>query len=121
MLKGEKDKFDIISDRPEKQILGEDPAVWLWYVTPLKEGNGTLILYVDLVVDDHYKFLNVTRWPVQIRIEEMSYADRITYFIETYWQWIIGILVSSGVIKWMVGRIKSKKDKRREKYILKRH
>lgn len=107
-LCGEKEYFDIRRDRPDIQILGEDPAVWLWYVTPLKEGNGTLILSVDVVVDRH-QYLNMTRWPVQIRIEEMSYIDKTKYFIDTYWQWIIGILISSGVIKWLIGQLKSRK------------
>lgn len=78
--------FEILAKRPDAQILGEDPAVWLWYVTPEKAGNHTLVLTVDLQLDKppyNCKCVNITHWPVQVRVVE-----------QTFEQWIISALDS---------------------------
>lgn len=78
--------FEIQAKRPDAQILGEDPALWLWWVTPEKAGNHTLILSVDLQLDKppyNCKCVNVTQWPVQVRVTE-----------PTFEQWLMGIFDS---------------------------
>src|SRR5690606_36494397 len=64
----------------DAQILGEDPALWLWWVTPEKAGNHTLILSVDLQLDKspyNCKCVNVTQWPVQVRVTEPTFEQSL--------------------------------------------
>lgn len=73
--------FKISAKRPEAQILGTDPAVWLWLVTPLEGGNHTLILSVDLQLEKppyNCRCVNVTYWPVTVKVLEPSQQQRLT-------------------------------------------
>jgi len=75
------DDFNISPERPERQMLGSDPGKWLWYVTPLKEGNRILILNVDVLLPYENTLqpvcLNVTTWPVKVVVKKISLSDRI--------------------------------------------
>lgn len=65
--------FKIEAKRPDAQILGADPAVWLWMVTPLEDGNHTLILSIDIQLEKppfNCRCVNVTYWPVFIEVLE---------------------------------------------------
>lgn len=110
-LKGGCD-FNISSERPERQILGEDPGIWLWYVTPLKEGNRTLILNVDVLLpyEDTLQpmCVNVTKWPVKVVVKKIGWLDRIKKFLtDLDWKWIISTLIAAGLLRWVNKRIKS--------------
>lgn len=77
--------FEIQAKRPDAQILGEDPALWLWWVTPEKAGNHTLILTVDLQLDKppyNCKCVNVTQWPVQVMVKEPTFEQRLMGFFD---------------------------------------
>jgi parallel beta-helix repeat protein len=71
--------FEILEKRPPVQILGIDPAVWLWSVTPLDAGNHTLILSVDLQLEKppyNSRCVNVTYWPVAVNVLEPSTQEK---------------------------------------------
>jgi hypothetical protein len=78
--------FEIQAKRPDAQILGIDPAVWLWSVTPLKDGNHTLILSVDLQLEKppfNCRCINVTYWPVSVRVLEPGPEQRVMNFMSS--------------------------------------
>jgi parallel beta-helix repeat protein len=67
--------FEILEKRPAVQMLGKDPALWLWSVKPLDAGNHTLILSVDLQLEKppyNSRCVNVTYWPVAVKVLEQS-------------------------------------------------
>lgn len=85
--------FKISAKRPEAQILGTDPAVWLWLVTPLKGGNHTLILSVDLQLEKppySCRCVNVTYWPVTVKVLEPNQQQRLTSIMCSSYSMIVG-------------------------------
>lgn len=73
--------FEILEKRPAAQMLGKDPAVWLWSVKPLDAGNHTLILSVDLQLEKppyNSRCVNVTYWPVAVMVLEPSLEEKAT-------------------------------------------
>ncbi len=85
--------FKISAKRPEAQILGTDPAVWLWLVTPLEGGNHTLILSVDLQLEKppyNCRCVNVTYWPVTVKVLEPSQKQRLTDIMFSSYTMIAG-------------------------------
>lgn len=83
----------ISAKRPEIQILGKDPAVWLWLVTPLEAGNHTLILSVDLQVEKppyNCRCINVTYWPVTVKVLEPSTQQRLMDIMRSSYSLIVG-------------------------------
>lgn len=80
--------FEIQAKRPDAQVLGRDPAVWLWSVTPLNEGNHTLILSVDLQLERppfNCRCVNVTYWPVSVSVlEQEPQQAMMSFFSSTY-------------------------------------
>lgn len=87
--------FEIQAKRPDAQILGIDPAVWLWLVTPLKEGNHTLILSVDLQLEKppfNCRCINVTYWPVSVRVLEPDPQQRVMNFVSSSYSLTTGAI-----------------------------
>ncbi len=87
--------FEIQAKRPEAQILGMDPAVWLWLVTPLKEGNHTLILSVDLQLEKppfNCRCVNVTYWPVSVRVLEPEPQQRVMSLLSSSYSLTAGAI-----------------------------
>jgi parallel beta-helix repeat protein len=85
--------FKISAKRPEAQILGTDPAVWLWLVTPVKGGNHTLILSVDLQLEKppySCRCVNVTYWPVTVKVLEPSHQQWLTGAMRSSYSMIAG-------------------------------
>lgn len=106
--------FDIQAKRPDAQILGEDPAVWLWYVTPLKEGNHTLILTVDLQLDKppyNCKCVNLTHWPVVVKVLEQSSEEIVTDAVRSV-KGIIAFLVSIFSLILMYQQLRKRNDEK---------
>jgi hypothetical protein len=74
-------------------MLGKDPAVWLWSVKPLEAGNHSLILSVDLQVEKppyNTRCVNVTYWPVAVRVLEPSTQQRATDILSSSYKWVAG-------------------------------
>jgi len=87
--------FEIQAKRPDAQILGVDPAVWLWLVTPLKEGNHTLILSVDLQLEKppfNCRCVNVTYWPVSVSVQEPKPQQRVMNFLSSSYSLTTGAI-----------------------------
>ncbi len=87
--------FEIQAKRPDAQILGIDPAVWLWSVTPLKDGNHTLILSVDLQLEKppfNCRCINVTYWPVSVRVLEPGPEQRVMNFMSSSYSLTTGAI-----------------------------
>ena len=87
--------FEIQAKRPDAQILGIDPAVWLWLVTPLKEGNHTLILSVDLQLEKppyNCRCINVTYWPVSVRVLEPGPQQQVMNFLSSSYSLTTGAI-----------------------------
>jgi parallel beta-helix repeat protein len=87
--------FEIEAKRPDAQILGKDPAVWLWSVTPLKEGNHTLILSVDLQLDRppfNCRCVNVTYWPISVRVLEPGPQQMVMSFMSSTYSLTTGLI-----------------------------
>ena len=85
--------FEISEKRPAVQMLGKDPAVWLWSVKPLEAGNHSLILSVDLQVEKppyNSRCVNVTYWPVAVRVLEPSTQQRATDILSSSYKWVAG-------------------------------
>lgn len=87
--------FEILAKRPDAQILGIDPAVWLWLVTPLKPGNHTLILSVDLQLEKppyNCRCINVTYWPVAVNVLEPSPQQRLMDIMRSSYSLTVGLI-----------------------------
>jgi len=91
-------------------IIGKNTTIWSWQVTPLKSGKQTLLLSVEYVIplnnedDQHYKTLK--------NIEEQIYVKISPYyFVECYWQWIVGIIVPV-----LIAIYASRKDRNESNY-----
>lgn len=85
--------FEISEKRPAAQMLGKDPAVWLWSVKPLEAGNHTLILSVDLQVEEppyNSRCVNVTYWPVAVRVLDPSPQQRATDILNSSYKMVAG-------------------------------
>ena len=85
--------FEISEKRPAVQMLGKDPAVWLWSVKPLEAGNHSLILSVDLQVEKppyNSRCVNVTYWPVAVRVLEPSTQQRAMNILSSSYKWVAG-------------------------------
>lgn len=108
--------FEIQAKRPDAQVLERDPAVWLWSVTPLKEGNHTLILSVDLQLERppfNCRCMNVTYWPVSVSVLEQEPQQAMmsvlssTYSLTTG---LIAFLASIFSLIILVRKLRNKDD-----------
>jgi parallel beta-helix repeat protein len=87
--------FEIQAKRPDAQVLGRDPAMWLWSVTPLKEGNHTLILSVDLQLERppfNCRCMNVTYWPVSVSVLEQEPQQAMMSLLSSTYSLTTGLI-----------------------------
>lgn len=87
--------FKIEAKRPDAQILGADPAVWLWMVTPLEGGNHTLILSVDIQLEKppfNCRCVNVTYWPVSVEVLEPELEQKAMSIAQSSYTMIEGAI-----------------------------
>ena len=113
-LTSRRDSFDINALSNEGQVVRTVGFTeWSWYVTPLKPGIHELLLTVTVRIlipgQDEQKI----DWFVmdkQISVE-VNPPYTIKRFIESYWQWIVGTIISAiaviPIIK-MVGRTRKR-------------
>jgi len=74
-----------------KQHLDSLLTIWEWSVTPLTEGNNHLILCVDVFIDGTTQ---TRRYEDSIIvISNDTIINKISRFINTYWQWLIGTFI----------------------------
>jgi len=92
----EGDQFDISSRTPDTQRLGEDPAEWLWRVTPLEEGNHTLILFVYVQAGEpphNVEYKEKLVWPVEVTVIEPPFYEKVKNVFIDHLEFIIGTLI----------------------------
>lgn len=108
--------FNIVAKRPDAQILGFDPAVWMWQVTPMQSGNHTLILSVDLQLEKppfNCRCVNVSYWPVSVKVLEPSLEQQAMDIAHMSYSMIAGsiaFLASLISLILLIRKLKKGKD-----------
>lgn len=109
------DNFDIKTLSHEEQpVIGEGFTQWDWDVIPLKSGIQFLLLTVTVRIkipnyDEERKDYPVFERQIRVKVN-LSYS--INKFIKSYWQWIIGIMISSGIIRWIARKLRRLRKKK---------
>ena len=99
------------ADAAEQPIVG-DYAQWEWKVIPLVDGNQTLRLCVDAIIEipgynDRSTPVRVFEKVIRVKINPIY---TIGTFLENNWQWIITTILSTGILS-LLWRNFRKKDK----------
>jgi len=99
------DNFGITSPSTENQLVtGTGFTHWEWDVTPLKSGIQRLLLTVTVRIkipnyDEEEKDYPVFEREIKVKV---NLIHSIKNFVRSYWQWIVAMIVSSGIIGWIV-------------------
>ena len=99
------DNFDITSPSTENQLVaGTGFTHWEWDVTPLKRGIQRLLLTVTVRIKipnycEEEKDYPVFEREIKVKVNRIHSTKN---FIISYWQWIVAMIVSSGIIGWIV-------------------
>jgi hypothetical protein len=112
-LVGAEDDFHIESQSVEEQIIDRDqPAEWVWFVTPKRSGTHRLRLSAVAVVKlggaEKSKEL-----PVFDR--EVTVAVSFGYFLSRNWKEITGAISGTGILGWLTARFQKRRKGRRRK------
>ena len=115
------DNFDITPLSHEEQpVLPEVVTQWSWDVTPLEPGNQTLNLLVTVRIKIQGDGEEYWDYPVLDRYIDVK-ADPLgtfTKWLKSNWQWIVEMLIASGIISSIIIKrdiIKSWFRRRRKK------
>ena len=98
------DNFDITSPSTENQLVaGTGFTHWEWDVTPLKRGIQRLLLTVTVRIkipnyDEEEKDYPVFEREIKVKVNLIHSTKN---FMRSYWQWIVAMIVSSGIIGWI--------------------
>lgn len=109
------DNFYINALSHEEQIVaGEGFTQWDWDVTPLESGIQSLLLTVTVRIkipnfDEEKKDYPVFERQIKVKVNPIY---SIKKFINNYWQWIIGTIISSGVIGLVVKKWRKSRKKK---------
>lgn len=109
------DNFDIKTlSHDEQPVIGEGFTQWDWDVIPLKFGIQSLLLTVTVRIkipnyDEEKKDYPVFEKQIRVKVN-LTYS--INKFIKNYWQWIIGTIIASGIIKWIVTKLRRLQKKK---------
>jgi len=109
------DNFDIKTLSHEEQpVIGEGFTQWDWDVIPSKSGIQFLLLTVTVRIkipnyDEERKDYPVFERRIRVKVN-LIYS--INKFIKNYWQWIIGMIISSGIIGWIATKLRRLRKKR---------
>jgi hypothetical protein len=115
-------KFDISSITDERQLVTKSGyREWLWDVTPLESGIQKLTLSAfaevslpgqePMTVDSRVFSSSIT-----VRSKEEPASDQASRFFEKNWQFFIGtLLIGSGLLKWLLGKVRGKSKSAQEK------
>lgn len=108
------DNFDIKALSHEEQIVaGDGFTQWDWNVTPLKSGIQSLLLTVTLRIKipnygEERKDYPVFERRIKVKVNP-PYA--IKKFIESYWQWIVTVILIP-MIGWFVNKWRKSRKKK---------
>src|SRR5262245_16173314 len=119
-LKGPEDYFTIARlNSSEKQAITDDDATqWLFDVLPLKAGHSNLILTAYVVLDtpggaEQHDYPVFAR-EIDITTAPKPFLPSALSFVGNNWDKLLGALVSTGLLGWIITRLKKKansKDK----------
>jgi hypothetical protein len=84
--------FEIKEVRPEEQSINGDDIDWKWNVKPLKRGSQCLTFTIMIKAEvPNSKTLENCKEELRENIDvRLNYI----YFLESYWQWIIGTIIA---------------------------
>jgi hypothetical protein len=88
----------------EQIILQDQPTIWRWNVTPLKQGLQELVLVASRKIQagEQFAFHDEPVYTRYIQVN-VDYGIETKNFVVKNWQWIVGTLVGSGVL-WQILR-----------------
>jgi len=108
------DNFECRALSHEEQIVaGEGFTQWDWDVTPLKSGIQSLLLTVTVRIkipnygEERKDYPVFERW-IKVKVNRIY---SIKKFIMSYWQWILGTIIGSGVIARIVTKCRRSRNK----------
>jgi hypothetical protein len=83
--------FDIIAANSGEQIIenNESYTEWIWSVTPLTAGKGTLKIIVSIIQGSGKKEI-VYEDEVVVQIDLLK---QLKFFFNKYWQWLFGTII----------------------------
>jgi hypothetical protein len=67
-------------------------TMWQWRVTPLKDGDKTLTITVDLIIGGVEKNLNIYDGKIYVHMKNKFWVSIGQFFIN-YWQWICSVIL----------------------------
>ena len=97
--------FNIIPPKEEILNLSDKPSEWLWYVTPLTEGNHTLILEVYRLENKYPTYHEELKRTVHIEVKDPSLSERAMGFMSTT-NLIITFLIGLCTLLVLVRKVK---------------
>ena len=115
-LKGPEDYFTIARlNSSEKQTITDDEATqWLFDVLPLKAGHSNLILTAYVVLDtpdgaEQHDYPVFAR-EIDITTAPKPFLPSALAFVGNNWDKLLAALVSTGLLGWIVARLKKKSN-----------
>lgn len=82
--------FHIDTITPTRQLIelnDTNLTLWQWRVTPLKDGNKTLTITVDLVIDKSEKNINIYDGKIYVHMRNKFWVIIGNFFVNN-WQWL---------------------------------
>ena len=115
-------KFDISPITDERQLVAKSGyREWLWDVTPMEPGKHDLTLsaFAEIILPGQEPMTVDSRVfcsHIQVMAKEEPVAEKTEGFVKKNWQFIVGTLImGSGLLKWILGKIKAKSSKPRKR------
>jgi peptidoglycan-associated lipoprotein len=99
--------FNITPISQEEQTTAQHEFTdWGWDVTPLKTGTQSLLLSATVRTDSPDLGTESKNYPLYIKAVKVKFnpAYSTINFIKSYWLWIVGIIIVSGMVRWAVKR-----------------
>jgi|GEM_PF-1184378 len=92
--------FDIMPLSTEEQFIEEENYTsWYWDVTPRVSGNQSLKFTVSIGMGNNMKDIIFKTEYINVNV---SIVNEVINFIKINWQWIVGFIMTSGIITWLV-------------------
>src|SRR5262249_1073714 len=113
-LKGPEDYFriDRLNSSEKQAITDNDATQWLFDVLPLKAGHSNLILTAYVVLDtpdgaEQHDYPVFAR-EIEITTAPKPFLPSALAFVGNNWDKLLGALVSTGLLGWIVARVRRK-------------
>ena len=88
---------------------GRDKILWQWKITPLKPGNQTIKLSVQVIEKDgEATTLPAKSIPVVIVVKPEKFLTKVSNFIEKKYEWILTAIFLPIFLAWVTTKVKNK-------------